>query len=46
VSSDMLELIAMCNRVIVMRQGKIVAELEGEQISEESILTHSIGGTF
>jgi ribose transport system ATP-binding protein len=46
VSSDMLELIAMCDRVFVMRKGKITAELEGENISEEEILTYSIGGTI
>jgi len=46
VSSDMLELIAMCDRVIVMRKGAVAAELEGENISEETILTYSIGGTL
>ena len=42
----MLELIAMCDRVLVMRQGKITAELSHSEISEEAILTHSIGGTL
>jgi ribose transport system ATP-binding protein len=46
VSSDMLELIAMCDRVFVMRKGEVAAELEGENISEETILTYSIGGTL
>ena len=46
VSSDMPELIAMCDRVLVMRQGKIVGELDRENISEEAILTYSIGGTI
>lgn len=46
VSSDMPELIAMCDRVIVMRQGRIMAELGRDQISEEAVLTHSIGGTL
>ncbi|MGD2048110.1 MAG: sugar ABC transporter ATP-binding protein [Chloroflexota bacterium] len=46
VSSDMPELIAMCDRVIVMRKGKITAVLDRENISEESILTYSIGGTL
>lgn len=44
ISSDMPELIAMCDRVIVMRQGQIVRELSGNQLTEESILTSSIGG--
>ena len=46
ISSDMPELIAMCDRVIVMRQGKIVGEIGREQLSEESILTYSIGGSI
>jgi ABC-type sugar transport system ATPase subunit len=44
VSSDMPELIAMCDRVIVMRQGRIVGEIGRGQLSEESVLTYSIGG--
>lgn len=46
ISSDMPELIAMCDRVYVMRQGRIVGELGSEQLSEEKILTYSIGGTL
>jgi ribose transport system ATP-binding protein len=46
ISSDMPELIAMCDRVYVMRQGRIVGEIHREQLSEENILTYSIGGTL
>jgi ABC-type sugar transport system ATPase subunit len=46
ISSDMPELIAMCDRVYVMRQGRIVGEIPQEAISEENILTYSIGGTI
>lgn len=46
VSSDMPELIAMCDRVIVMRKGRVTAVLDRENISEETILTYSIGGTL
>jgi len=46
ISSDMLELIAMCDRIIVMRQGKKVVEIVQDEINEENILTHSIGGTI
>ena len=46
ISSEMPELIAMCDRVFVMREGQIVAEISREQLSEESILTYSIGGTI
>lgn len=46
ISSDMPELIAMCDRIVVMRKGEITKVLEKEQISEENILTYSIGGTI
>ncbi len=46
ISSDMPELIAMCDRVIVMRQSRIVGEIERDQLSEEHILTYSIGGAL
>ena len=45
VSSDMPEVIAMSNRVIVMKNGEITAELSKNEVSEENILTHSIGGS-
>ena len=45
ISSDMPELISMSDRVMVMRNGAIVAEVQKEDISEENILKHSIGGT-
>ncbi|NLF26418.1 MAG: sugar ABC transporter ATP-binding protein [Clostridiales bacterium] len=44
ISSDMPELIAMSDRVVVMRGGGVCATLAGDEISEEAILTHSIGG--
>ena len=46
ISSDMPELISMCDRVIVMRQGRVVAEINRENLNEENILTYSIGGTL
>jgi len=45
ISSDMPELIAMSDRIIVMRDGRKVAELAGEEISEEALLTHAIGSS-
>ncbi len=44
ISSDMPELIAMCDRIVVMKKGKIAKVLEKEEINEENILTYSIGG--
>ncbi|MDO9547149.1 MAG: sugar ABC transporter ATP-binding protein [Pelolinea sp.] len=46
ISSDMPELIAMCDRVIVMRQGRLVCEIDRENLNEENILSYSIGGTI
>lgn len=43
ISSDMMELIAMSDRINVMRDGEIVAELERNDFSEENILKYSIG---
>lgn len=43
VSSDMPEIIAMSDRIIVMNEGEIRAVLQKEEISEENILTESIG---
>lgn len=45
ISSDMPELIAMSDRIMVMRSGSMVAEIDRkEAISEENILNYSIGG--
>ncbi len=45
VSSDMPELISMSDRVMVMRAGRIVAEVQKPDINEENILKYSIGGS-
>jgi len=46
ISSDMPELIAMSDKVMVMRDGTMVEEIKKDQISEENILKHSIGGSI
>ena len=33
ISSEFTELVGACNRVIVMREGRLVGELEGEAIT-------------
>ena len=43
VSSDMPEIISLSDRVIVMKNGEKTAELTADDISEENILTYSIG---
>jgi ribose transport system ATP-binding protein len=43
VSSDMPEVISMSDRVIIMKNGEKMAELDKSEVTEENILTHSIG---
>jgi ribose transport system ATP-binding protein len=43
ISSDTPELIAVCDRVAVMRSGRLAAVLEGGEITEENVLRHSMG---
>lgn len=45
ISSDMPELIAISDRVIVIRNYAISAELSGDQITEKNILQGFIGGS-
>ena len=44
VSTDLPELIGMSDRVIVMREGKIVNELKKEEVNQEIILAYAAGG--
>ncbi|SDO08483.1 sugar ABC transporter ATP-binding protein [Polaromonas sp. JS666] len=43
VSSELLELIGLCHRVIVMRQGRMAAELPQDQLTEELLIAHATG---
>jgi len=38
ISSEMPELLGMCDRIYVMNEGRIVAELSKEEASQESIM--------
>ncbi len=40
VSSDLPEILHLCHRAYVMRRGRLVAELQGEGISESAVLQH------
>ncbi|HEY8805656.1 MAG TPA: sugar ABC transporter ATP-binding protein [Clostridium sp.] len=44
VSTDLPELIGMSDRIIVMREGKIVKELRKEEVDQETILAYAAGG--
>jgi ABC-type sugar transport system ATPase subunit len=43
ISSDMAELIGMCDRILVIRDGKITWEAGREEFNEEKILAHAAG---
>ena len=38
ISDDLLEVVANCNRIIVMKEGTIVAHMKGEEINDKAIL--------
>jgi ribose transport system ATP-binding protein len=42
VSGDLPELVAMSDRVAVMRQGRVVIELEGTAITQQNLLEHAL----
>ena len=42
ISSDLVELIAMSDRVFVVRNGAITSEIEGERMNEEYIIANAI----
>ncbi|MNE95399.1 Xylose import ATP-binding protein XylG [compost metagenome] len=45
ISSEMSELVGLADRVLVMRAGRIVAELFGAEINEENVVyAATVGG--
>jgi len=38
ISSEFSEMVAVCNRVIVLREGRLVGEVEGDAVSERNIV--------
>jgi ribose transport system ATP-binding protein len=43
ISSEMQEIIGMCDRVAVMRSGEIAGELTKDEITEENLINLSMG---
>ncbi len=43
VSSEMEEIIGLCSRVYVLREGRVTGCLEGEEITEENIMFNATG---
>jgi ribose transport system ATP-binding protein len=45
ISSDMEEVIGVCDRIAVMHEGRIAGELERPQFSEQNVLRLAVGAT-
>lgn len=43
ISSDLPELIGMCDRILIMHKGRITSELSRQDFSEERIMAHAAG---
>lgn len=43
ISSEMMEIIGMCDRTLVMRNGRIVKELQKDELSEQNLINYSMG---
>lgn len=43
ISSELPEIIGMCDRVVVMHEGKITGEVQGKEISEKTIILMASG---
>jgi len=44
-SSDDEELLGLCDRIIVLHDGKLHIELSGDNLNKESLIRASLGGT-
>lgn len=40
ISSELLEVIGMCDRIYIMDSGRIVGEVQGEEATQENIMAH------
>jgi ribose transport system ATP-binding protein len=45
VSSELEELVGICTRILVMREGEVVAEVDGATASERELLRHAVAPT-
>ena len=43
ISSEMAEIIGMCDRAVIIREGRSVAELDKDQLTELNIIHHAMG---
>ena len=45
ISSDMPEVIAMSDRVLIMKKGEIIAEIQKAELDSETIMQYALGGS-
>jgi ribose transport system ATP-binding protein len=45
VSSEIEELVGICTRILIMREGEIVAEVDGKVATERELLRHAVAPT-
>lgn len=43
ISSEMPEIIGMCDRVVIMRNGKVTGELQKEELTENMMIKYAMG---
>ena len=43
ISSELPEILGMCDRIYVMNEGKMVGELTGSEATQELIMSHILG---
>ena len=43
ISSDLPEVVGMCDRVYVMYEGRIVKELKGDEVTDNNIAEYMLG---
>ena len=41
---ELPELLGMCKRVYVVAEGRIVGELQGKDLTQETVMTYATGG--
>ena len=43
VSSDLIEIINLSNRIVVMRDGQAIKTLESDELTEENVMLYAMG---
>jgi len=43
-SSEISEIMEICDRIVVLRQGRVTAELDRDEATEDNLLLHAVGG--